>query len=33
MVKDNEARGREDPWLHMGIFQGMHLVKIHSKEF
>jgi hypothetical protein len=33
MVKDSEARGREDPWLHMGIFEGTHLVRIHSKEF
>ncbi len=24
MVEDNEARGREDPWLHMGILQGTH---------
>jgi len=24
MVEDSEARGREDPWLHMGILQGMH---------
>jgi hypothetical protein len=32
MVEDNEAKGREDPWLHMGIFQGMHQVQIHPKE-
>jgi len=24
MVEDGEARVREDPWLHMGIFQGMY---------
>jgi hypothetical protein len=24
MVENSETRGREDPWLHMGIFQGMH---------
>jgi len=24
MVEDNEARGREDPLVHMGILQGMH---------
>jgi hypothetical protein len=33
MVEDGEARRRENPWLHMGIFQGMHSVKIHPKEF
>jgi hypothetical protein len=33
MVEDNEVRGREEPWLHMGILQGMHQVGIHSKEF
>jgi hypothetical protein len=33
MVDDNEARGREDPWLHMGFFQGTYPVGIHSKEF
>jgi hypothetical protein len=31
MVKDNEARRREDSWLQMGIFQGMNGVGIHSK--
>jgi hypothetical protein len=24
MVEDSEARIKEDPWLHMGIFQGAH---------
>jgi hypothetical protein len=24
MVEDSEVRGREDPWLHMGILQGTH---------
>jgi hypothetical protein len=24
MVEDNEVRGREDPWLHMGILQRTH---------
>jgi hypothetical protein len=33
MVEDGEARGREDPWLHLGILQGTHRVGIHSKEF
>ncbi len=33
MVEDSEARGREDPWLHMGILQGTYRVRIHSKEF
>jgi hypothetical protein len=33
MVEDNEARGKEDPWLHIGILQGMHLIGIHSKKF
>ncbi len=33
MVEDGEARGREEPWLHMGILQGVHWVGIHFKEF
>jgi hypothetical protein len=33
MVEDIEARGREDPCVAMGIFQGTHQVRIHSKEF
>jgi hypothetical protein len=33
MVEDDEAKRREEPWLHMGILQGMHWVGIHSKEF
>ncbi len=32
MVEDSEAKGREEPWLHMGILQGVHWVEIHSKE-
>jgi len=24
MVEDSEARGKEDPWMHMGILQGTH---------
>ncbi len=32
MVEDNEAKGREDPGLHMGILQGMHWVGIPSKK-
>jgi len=32
-VEDSEARGREDPWLNMGILQGLHRIGIHSKEF
>jgi hypothetical protein len=22
MVEDNETRGREEPWLHLGVLQG-----------
>jgi hypothetical protein len=32
MVEDSEARGREDPWLHMRILQGTHCVGIHLKK-
>jgi hypothetical protein len=24
MVEDSEVRGKEDPWLHMGILQGTY---------
>jgi len=24
MVEDNEAKGKENPWLYMGILQGMY---------
>jgi hypothetical protein len=33
MVEDNEAKGRKESWLHMGILQGMHQVEIQSKKF
>jgi hypothetical protein len=33
MVEDSEVRGREEPWLHMGILQGTHQVGIHPKKF
>jgi hypothetical protein len=25
MVEDSGAKGKEDPWLHMGILQGIEL--------
>jgi len=32
MVEDNETRGREKPWLHLGVLQGTHQDWICPKE-
>ncbi len=32
MVEDSETRGREEPWLHLGVLQGTCEDRICSKE-
>jgi hypothetical protein len=33
MVENGEARGRENPWLHVGIIQRTHQVGFIPKNF